>query len=134
LSNAIKFTPKGGRVTLHARNDGDHLVLSVSDTGIGVSLADLSRLGDPFFQAKSSADGQNKGTGLGLSVVKGLVGLHGGAISVESAPGQGTCVTIRLPRDGRATETLARESATIEIIPRRAAAPVSHVTMVKKIA
>ncbi len=134
LSNAIKFTPKGGRVTLHARNDGDHLVLSVSDTGIGVSLADLPRLGDPFFQAKGSADSQNKGTGLGLSVVKGLVGLHGGAISVESAPGQGTCVTIRLPRDGRATETLARESATIEIIPRRAAATVSHVTMVKKIA
>jgi cell cycle sensor histidine kinase DivJ len=134
LSNAIKFTPKGGRVTLHVRNDGDHLVLSVTDTGIGVSLADLPRLGDPFFQAKASSDNQNKGTGLGLSVVKGLVGLHGGAISVESAPGQGTCVTIRLPRDGRATETLAPESATIEIIPRRAAAPVSHVTMVKKIA
>jgi cell cycle sensor histidine kinase DivJ len=134
LSNAIKFTPKGGRVTLHARNDGDHLVLSVADTGIGVSLADLPRLGDPFFQAKPASDRQNKGTGLGLSVVKGLVGLHGGAISVESAPGQGTCVTIRLPRDGRATETLAQDSAPIEIIPRRAAAPVSHVTMVKKIA
>ena len=63
LSNAIKFTPKGGRVTLHARNDGDHLVLSVSDTGIGVSLADLPRLGDPFFQAKNSRGAPEQGHG-----------------------------------------------------------------------
>ncbi|MDB5643402.1 MAG: sensor histidine kinase [Hyphomicrobiales bacterium] len=134
LSNAIKFTPKGGRVTLQARNDGGHLVLSVADTGIGVSLADLPRLGDPFFQAHADHHAPHEGTGLGLSVVKGLVGLHGGSISVESAPGQGTCVTIRLPSDGHAPQKRAPESATIEIIPRRAAAPVHDVTMVKKIA
>jgi cell cycle sensor histidine kinase DivJ len=133
LSNAIKFTPKGGRITISARNDDDHLVLSVADTGIGVSLADLPRLGDPFFQVKSACDRQ-EGTGLGLSVVKGLVGLHGGAISFESAPGQGACVTIRLPRDGRAASIVAPESAPIEIIPRRLTASVHDVTMVKKIA
>lgn len=134
LSNAIKFTPKGGRVTLHARHDGEDLVLSVTDTGIGVSQADLPRLGDPFFQVRASLDAPHEGTGLGLSVVKGLVGLHGGAISVESALGQGTCVTVRLPCDGHAAQKPALESAAIEIISRRAAAPVHSVSTVKKIA
>jgi len=134
LSNAIKFTPKGGRVTLHARNDGNDLVLSVTDTGIGVSAADLPRLGDPFFQVRAASDARHEGTGLGLSVVKGLVGLHGGTISVESVLGQGTCVTVRLPREGQTTHTSAPDSAAIEIIARRVAAPVHDVTMVKKIA
>ena len=145
MSNAIKFTPAGGRVTIAAKDEGETVVLSVADTGIGVNLADLPRLGDPFFQAPSAGGRPNEGAGLGLSVVKGLVGLHGGAISFESAPGQGACVTIRLPRhggapaqslaDGAEPATLtAPDSATIEIIPRRAAAPVPDVTMVKKIA
>ena len=134
LSNAIKFTPKGGRVTLLARHDGDDLVFSVTDTGIGVSPTDLPRLGDPFFQARTASEPHYEGTGLGLSVVKGLVGLHGGTICVESALGQGTCVTIRLPRAHHAPQAFVSEGAAIEIIARRASAPVHDVTMVKKIA
>lgn len=98
LSNAIKFLPPaGGRVTLAVVRDGDTIDLSVSDTGIGVAAADLPRLGDPFFQAKSAYDRTHEGTGLGLSVVRGLVGLHGGRLTIESAPGVGTRVSVRLP-------------------------------------
>jgi len=97
LSNAIKFTPAGGRVVLAIVRDGDMIDLSVSDTGIGIAAADLPRLGDPFFQVKGAYDRNHEGTGLGLSVVRGLVGLHGGRMTVESALGVGTRVSIRLP-------------------------------------
>ena len=100
LSNAIKFTPAGGRVVLAVVRDGDMIDLSVSDTGIGISAVDLPRLGDPFFQAKGAYDRAYEGTGLGLSVVRGLVGLHGGRLTIESAPGIGTRVAVRLPVEG----------------------------------
>ncbi len=133
LSNAIKFTPAGGSITVGARAEGTHLAIYVADTGIGIGQSDLPRLGDPFFQAQATLDRRHEGTGLGLSVVKGLVGLHGGTISLESAPGQGTCVTVRLPLDCRGAK-IAPQVATIQTLSRRAAAPVHDVTMVKKIA
>ena len=64
---------------------------------------DLSRLGDPFFQAKATYDRPYEGAGLGLSIVRGLVGLHGGTIAFESAPNEGACVIVRLPMDCRGT-------------------------------
>ena len=97
ISNAIKFTPPQGRVVLALVRDGDMVDISVSDTGIGISAGDLPRLGDPFFQARSAYDRSHEGTGLGLSVVRGLVGLHGGSLSIESAIGVGTRVCVRLP-------------------------------------
>lgn len=97
ISNAIKFTPPQGRVVLALVRDGDMVDISVSDTGIGISAGDLPRLGDPFFQARSAYDRNHEGTGLGLSVVRGLVGLHGGSLSIESAIGVGTRVCVRLP-------------------------------------
>lgn len=109
LSNAIKFTPEGGRVMLAIVRDGDMIDLSVSDTGIGIGAADLPRLGDPFFQVKGAYDRNHEGTGLGLSVVRGLVGLHGGRMTVESALGVGTRVSIRLPVGcSEAVEPLAK--------------------------
>jgi len=104
VSNAVKFTPKGGRVKVQLRRVGTLIELSVDDTGIGIAPGDLARLGDPFFQAKSSYDRPYEGTGLGLSVVRGLVGLHGGSLHVESTPGAGTCVSVRLPAE-RTEET-----------------------------
>ena len=101
LSNALKFTPEYGQVSLEARLDGDMLVLLVVDTGIGILAPDMARLGDPFFQAQNSYDRRFEGTGLGLSVVTGLVGLHGGTITAESAPGEGTRIAVRLPANGR---------------------------------
>ncbi|GJD49379.1 Sensor histidine kinase RcsC [Methylobacterium crusticola] len=105
LSNAVKFTPRGGRVTLSARRAFDRIEMAVTDTGIGIAETDLPRVGDPFFQAglgAGSAYGRPyEGTGLGLSVVRGLVGLHHGDLTVESTPGQGTRVVVTLPLDCR---------------------------------
>ena len=118
LSNALKFTPPGGRVSVAARPDGNAVLVSVQDTGIGITPRDLARLGDPFFQVRSDYDRPYEGTGLGLSVVKGLVGLHGGTITVESAPGEGTRIAVRLPLDGRRAQAAQAPLAKIEVIPR----------------
>jgi two-component system, cell cycle sensor histidine kinase DivJ len=99
LSNAVKFTPAAGRVEMRLRSESGQFVISVLDSGIGISPADLTRLGDPFFQASSSLARSHEGTGLGLSVVRGLVGLHAGSIMIESSANAGTCVTVRLPLD-----------------------------------
>jgi cell cycle sensor histidine kinase DivJ len=101
LSNAVKFTPAEGAVTVAMHRDGDRMVLAVSDTGIGIRETDLPRLGDPFFQAGDLHRRPHEGTGLGLSVVRGLVGLHRGTMSIESGPGLGTTVTVALPLNCR---------------------------------
>ncbi|MHB8885436.1 MAG: PAS domain-containing sensor histidine kinase [Methylovirgula sp.] len=119
LSNAVKFTPRDGRVTVRIRPEGTSLIISVSDSGIGMSARDLAHLGDPFFQAGASYDRPYEGTGLGLSVVRGLVGLHGGTICVESEPGKGTCVNVRLPLDCRLAPNGKSRTAKIETIARR---------------
>ena len=121
LSNALKFTQRGGRVTIGAQPQGNSVLISVVDTGVGIAALDLVRLGDAFFQAKTGYDRPFEGTGLGLSVVRGLVGLHGGTITVESAPGEGTHVTVRLPLDCR-TAGPGKTAAKIDIIPRSARA------------
>ncbi|MGI6851533.1 sensor histidine kinase [Mesorhizobium sp. 1B3] len=100
LSNAIKFTPEGGKVSLSATRLGSRLHFSVTDTGIGIAATDLARLGEPFTQIQNDYTRQFEGTGLGLSVVRGLVGLHRGTMTIESAPGEGTTVAISLPVDG----------------------------------
>jgi cell cycle sensor histidine kinase DivJ len=97
ISNAIKFTGRGGSVDICARLEQGRLLLSVTDTGIGIAEADLERLGDPFFQVGSSYDRPYEGTGLGLSVVKGLVELHGGRVEFSSRLNEGTRVEVRLP-------------------------------------
>lgn len=100
VSNAIKFTPDGGTVTVSARRIGPTLAMTVRDTGIGIDGKDLERLGEPFTQVGSEQARRREGTGLGLSLVKGLVSLHGGQMEICSAPGEGTSVTITLPMKG----------------------------------
>jgi signal transduction histidine kinase len=98
LSNAVKFTPEGGAVTLRFDTLADHRIeIIVRDTGIGIAAADLPRLMKPFEQANHGYARQNGGTGLGLPLVDSLVRLHGGELHIESAPGQGTAVIVRLP-------------------------------------
>jgi cell cycle sensor histidine kinase DivJ len=97
VSNAIKFTRGGGRVTVSAVADPQVVAISVEDTGIGIADGDLKRLGDPFFQIRSSYDRPHDGTGLGLSIVKGLIDLHGGHMNIDSRLGEGTRITVRLP-------------------------------------
>jgi cell cycle sensor histidine kinase DivJ len=99
ISNAIKFTPRDGRVTVSASCDGSEFAISVEDTGVGICEDDLPRLGEAFFQARSSYDRKHDGSGLGLSIVKGLVKLHGGDIDIHSRLNEGTRITVRLPID-----------------------------------
>jgi cell cycle sensor histidine kinase DivJ len=98
--NAIKFTQSGGVVSIDAMQDGADLLISVSDTGIGIAPEKLEFIGQPFMQVENAYTRSYEGTGLGLSLVKGLVALHGGRFTIASRPGEGTVVTISLPADG----------------------------------
>ncbi len=102
LSNAIKFTPSGGRTVVSTGTHGEMVELTVSDDGIGIPSDVLPKITNPFVQADNGLDRQHEGTGLGLSVVKGLVELHGGAITIDSKVGNGTRVAISLPQGGEA--------------------------------
>jgi cell cycle sensor histidine kinase DivJ len=116
ISNAIKFTPRGGRVTVGACSDGRMLDITVSDTGCGIGPEDLPRLGEAFFQARASYDRRHDGTGLGLSIVKGLTRLHGGDTDIRSQLGEGTQVKVRLPIDCES----ARPADPIRLVTDRA--------------
>jgi len=98
ISNAIKFTPPDGRVTLeiHCTASG-RMALVVADTGIGIAASDLSKVLTPFGQVEGSLNRRHEGTGLGLPLSKALVELHGGELRIDSAPGQGTRITIAFP-------------------------------------
>ena len=95
LSNAVKFTPRAGKIAVSARVLDTSLVLSVSDTGIGMRPQDVATALEPFGQVDSKLHRRYAGTGLGLPLVKALVELHGGELHIESAPERGTRVTIR---------------------------------------
>jgi signal transduction histidine kinase len=97
LSNAVKFTPRGGTVSLQARLAADGLVLSVTDTGVGIAAADIPKVLQPFGQVDGTYARSHGGTGLGLSIVRALVDLHGGTFDLQSEPGAGTTVSIGFP-------------------------------------
>jgi two-component system cell cycle sensor histidine kinase PleC len=97
VSNAVKFTPRGGRVTVRARTEFDHVELSVKDTGIGISREDLDRLAKPFEQVETQHAKTQQGTGLGLALTKALIEMHGGRMVLDSEPGMGTTVAVILP-------------------------------------
>jgi signal transduction histidine kinase len=96
LTNAVKFTPAGGRVSVAARRDGDAVEVTVADTGVGIAPEDQARVFEEFGQARNAA-GQSEGTGLGLTLCKRFVELHGGRIEVASAVGRGSTFTVALP-------------------------------------
>ncbi len=100
--NALKFTPAGGRVRLHIAGapEGDGVLISVEDTGIGIAPADRQRIFERFVQADSSVSRKYSGTGLGLALAREYVEMHGGTIAVESELGRGSIFTVRLPVTG----------------------------------
>lgn len=110
LSNAIRFTDRGGTVTVGIRAEAARVAFVVEDDGIGIGEEDLTRVDEPYFQAGKSYDRRQGGTGLGLSIVKGLVQLHGGEMSIRSRIGEGTRVTVWLPLDCEQTG-LAKKAA-----------------------
>ncbi|TDQ00941.1 SpoIIE family protein phosphatase [Labedaea rhizosphaerae] len=96
LSNAVKFTFEGG-ITLRVSARGDHAVVTVSDTGIGIPVAEMPRLFERFHRIPSAQGRSNEGSGIGLALVQELVHLHGGTIDAESTEGEGTTFTLTLP-------------------------------------
>lgn len=123
VANAVKFTERGGNVTVSAAVEGSRLMLRVTDTGVGIAPDDLKRIGDPFFQAGKTYQRKHEGTGLGLSIVKGLVGLHHGEVNVQSKVDEGTTVTVVLP--------LAFAPSAVELNSPSSPVPSSNVATLK---
>ena len=96
-SNAVKFTPEGGRVTVTAALQAGHAVIAIADTGIGIPQKDIEKLGRPFEQVENQFTKTKGGSGLGLAISKSLVELHGGTLAIASETGKGTTVVVRIP-------------------------------------
>jgi two-component system cell cycle sensor histidine kinase PleC len=119
ISNAVKFTPEGGSITLAlspfvGEGGEDRVRVACTDTGIGIAPEDLVRLARPFEQVEGQHSKTTQGTGLGLALTKSLIEMHGGRLAMESEPGQGTTVSFDLPVRRPATqpvETPARVAA-----------------------
>ena len=97
LANAIKFTPKKGRIHTVIKRVDSHVEISVSDTGQGIAPEFLPHIFERFYRADRSRTGATGGSGLGLSIVKAIIQAHGGTIWAESIPGEGTRITFTLP-------------------------------------
>jgi len=100
LSNALKFTPEGGRVEVSAERENGQVAVSVSDSGIGIEAADQKGVFQRFFRAASATDLAIPGTGLGLAISKAIAEAHGGTIAVESELGAGATFRVELPAAG----------------------------------
>ena len=109
ISNAIKFTPEGGRVEVRTWAEGDRALVSVADSGIGIPEDEQARLFERFYRASSATERAIPGTGLGLAIAKAIVDAHGGTIRVESGVGTGTTFTVELPL--AAEDAAARRAA-----------------------
>ncbi|HEU4550236.1 MAG TPA: ATP-binding protein, partial [Rhizomicrobium sp.] len=119
LSNGVKYTQPGGKVHVGAEASPQGVVLSVSDTGTGISAEDLKRLGQPFEQVEGAETRAKEGTGLGLALVKALAAMHGGEAELSSTLGEGTTVRVRLPY--AVVDSGGERLNSARIIPFRAA-------------
>ncbi len=114
MSNAMKYTPRNGTITVTCDANDDKVYLKVSDTGIGIAERDLGNIFERFYQVERE---HPEGSGIGLTLCKAFVELHGGAIRVESAPGKGSVFTVELPlvRGEEATDSYAKGSSDAEV-------------------
>jgi hypothetical protein len=99
ISNALKFTPAGGRVTVRAFVEGGHAVVEVEDDGIGIPEAEQDRLFQRFFRSSIATEQAIPGTGLGLVISRAIAEAHGGTLDVRSKTGAGACFRLDLPLD-----------------------------------
>lgn len=98
LSNALQYTPQGGRITLTIATADANVEIIMADNGIGIESADLKKVLDRFFRVQQARSLHPEGTGLGLAIVKAIMDLHSGGIAIESSPGQGTSVRLAFPQ------------------------------------
>jgi signal transduction histidine kinase len=103
ISNAAKYTPDGGTITVTLERDGDGIQIVVADNGRGISKGDQTRLFDRFFRARDAREAAIQGVGIGLTIVKTIVDAHGGSVTVDSEPGVGSSFTVRLPARAEST-------------------------------
>ena len=120
ISNALKFTPEDGLVTVRLRHLGERAVLEVTDTGMGISAADQERLFERFYRADKATEQAIPGIGLGLSICRAIVEGHGGTIAIESEEGRGTTFRVELPLE---METATEPQSKVEELPAGAGAP-----------
>ena len=106
LTNAVKFTPRGGTISVSWERQGDRELISVTDTGVGISLADQEKIFDRFYQVSGDSGRQSQGVGIGLALVKELVEQHGGTLRVASESGRGSTFTADLPVAAAHDETV----------------------------
>jgi PAS domain S-box-containing protein len=107
ISNALKFTPASGRVSVRVSRTGREAVVEVADTGVGIPADEQDRLFERFFRSSNATEQAIPGTGLGLTIAKTIVERHEGAIEIESTEGKGTTVRVRLPLGAAVTEDVA---------------------------
>ena len=125
LSNALKFTPSGGRVDVRLKRAGDSAVLEVADTGLGIPAEEQARLFERFFRSSSATENAISGTGLGLTITKAIVERHGGRIEIESAENAGTTVRVHLPLPSSVAGSGSRSRAPSRSANRRRSSPAS---------
>jgi signal transduction histidine kinase len=97
LDNAQRYTPEDGEITVSARRDGERLLITISDTGIGIAPEHLPHLGERFYRAEASRARSEGGTGLGFAICRSIAEAHGGTLTIESTKNVGTTVTVTLP-------------------------------------
>jgi signal transduction histidine kinase len=104
VGNAVKFTPKGGRVRVSVEPTTDGARIDVVDTGVGIDPGELPHIFDRFYRGSRAHEARGAGSGLGLAIVRSIVDIHGGTVTVESGAGHGSRFTVRLPQDPRSVE------------------------------
>jgi len=109
MSNAVKFTPEGGKVIVIATPGSSKIAIDIIDTGIGIPDEDIEKLGRPFEQVENQFTKTKGGSGLGLAISRSLIELHGGRLEIRSKVGQGTRVTVHLPREPAPPEAATGE-------------------------
>jgi len=122
VGNALKFTPRGGRVRVALRPHRDGALLEVADTGVGIDAAELPRIFERFYRGSSASEARGSGSGLGLAIVKSIVDMHAGRINVESRVGQGSTFSVVLVRDPRGVVARAVGASVPPATPSVAAA------------
>ncbi|GAA5035530.1 sensor histidine kinase [Microbacterium fluvii] len=105
VGNAVKYTPRGGHVSVDAQHVGDKVRILIDDSGIGISRDDLPHVFDRYFRAKTARDSGISGTGLGMAIAREIVEQHGGRLEIDSTLGQGTTATVLLPARSEGTPT-----------------------------